>query len=199
MARAPSGKCFPDIEEIRKHRITDGKGKRILPVLALDLSSSSVGWAVGHKKKVKLYGKFVFKSTAGVGEKLVSFEDFITDIIDSLWPKQIVLERPISRRGATTGRHHEVLGIVRKVWYAKTGAEISDEHLIPPTTIKRALAVQRGRTHEENKRIMVAKINQLYGLKLQYDKNSKYKSDDDTADAIAVLATYWKRTGGRAQ
>jgi hypothetical protein len=40
---------------------------------------------------------------------------------------------------------------------------------------------------------MVSRVNSLYGLTLQFDTGkSKRYNDDDIADAIAVLTTWWK-------
>lgn len=191
---APAGLGFPSIEEIRANPIVArGKEKAVLTDLAFDLSSSAVGWAVGANRKLQRYGKLVFKTTAGPGEKLVYFEEYLDTLIQTYWPKALIVERPLSKKANTTARHFELLGIVRKVWAEHTGGELLDNWIISPTTIKSLMQVQRGADHTQNKIIMVNKINQLYGLSLKFDKNSKYKTDDDTADAIAALTTFWRR------
>lgn len=159
----------------------------------MDLSTSCVGFAVGADRKLARHGKFVFKSTSGTGEKLCALEEWLVAVLLTYMPERILIEKTVSRRGNTTLRHAEVLGIVRKVWYEITATEIPDSWLISSITVKNLMKVERGRDHDHNKQIMVTKVNSLYNLKLHYDKNSKYKTDDDTADAIAVLTTYWRR------
>ncbi len=193
---APAGQCFPPLKEIQANPIVAIVGKDNPKIdLAFDLSSSCVGWAVGVDKELARYGKFVFKSTAEVGEKLVVFEEFLGTLILTMEPDRLLLERPMTRRANTTIRHTELVGIVRKVWRQMTDLEILDSWIISPITVKAAMNVKRGADHEQNKKIMVAKINDLYGLNLKFDKNSKLKTDDDTADAIAVMTTAWRRGG----
>lgn len=193
--KAPAGAGFPSIQEIRANPVVLPRTKKKPRVdLALDLSSSCVGWAVGVDRSLARWGKFVFKSTAGTGEKLVSFEEFFATLLEVFQPDRLLIERP-SSKGKTRERHTEIMGIIRKVWYEKTGKELLDSWLISPRTVKSVMQVQRGRNHAQNKEIMVKKINALFGsvLHLRFDPNSKYKSDDDIADAIAVLVTYWRR------
>lgn len=48
--------------------------------------------------------------------------------------------------------------------------------------------------HDDNKKIMVRRINSIYGLHLKFIKNkSKTHNDDDVADAIALLHSWWLR------
>jgi Holliday junction resolvasome RuvABC endonuclease subunit len=194
-ARSPAGRAIPSIEQIQSNPVIGRKGEKILTVLALDLSSSCVGWAVGANGKVARYGKLVFKSTAGPGEKLVSFADFLTVLVTQFWPEVIVIEKPLSRRASTTARHFELLGIVRHLWFTVTGMEIPEAWLISPMTIKSVMGVKRGANHSQNKQIMVAKVNSLYGLRLKYSPTSKLTTEDDIADAIAVLTTYYRKYG----
>ena len=193
MSKAPAGRGFPDIGAIRGNPIVGKKGQQLLPDLALDLSSSCVGWACGAHKKLERYGKFAFKTTAGTGEKLVSFEEYLEALITTFMPSRLLVEKP-STKGNTSIRHNELIGIVRKVWFEKTGLEIEDEWLIHPRTIKSLMKVPRGDNHDQNKVIMLNKINNLFSLNLKWDKNSKYKSDDDIADAIAVMEAFWRRS-----
>jgi Holliday junction resolvasome RuvABC endonuclease subunit len=195
MALNPAGQGFPTLEQIAANPILGPNREKPLTTLALDLSSSCVGWAVGvdATRKLERYGKFVFKGTAGIGEKLVSFEEYLSGLIANYWPEHLLVERP-STHGATAERHMELLGITRKVWFDATHSEIEKTWIIHPKTIKAAMKVERGANHTQNKIIMVNKINQLYSMNLKFDKGSKYKSDDDTADAIAVLTTFWRRT-----
>jgi len=195
--RAPAGQAFPSVEEIKANPVVGRKGEKLLTQLALDLSSSCVGWAVGANGKLGPKGKFVFKSTAGTGEKLVCFEAFLRTLIQTFFPSVLIIERPLSRRANTTGRHFELLGIVKKLWSEMTGQELDEASIISPITIKRIMGVKAGRDHDHNKEIMVNRVNSLYGLGLRFDKGSKLKTDDDTADAIAALHTYWRLHGSK--
>lgn len=197
-ARAPAGQGFPNTQQIQANPLVlpQRKAKTKVPIdLALDLSSSCVGWCIGvDRKSLARWGKFVFKSTAGTGEKLVSFEEFLATLLAVFQPDRILIERP-SNKGKTRERHTEIMGIVRKVWFEATGGEILDSWIVSPVTVKNAMQVERGRDHAQNKEIMVRKINSLYSslLHLKYHPNSKLQSDDDIADAIAVLLTVWRR------
>ena len=85
------------------------------------------------------------------------------------------------------------------MWYLYKGEHLTDDHTIDPRKVKKHLHVSPGKTHTENKRRMVDKINTLYGLNLAFHSNSAYKSDDDIADAIAVLATRWRLHGSNSR
>lgn len=190
-----AGTGYPSLEEIRANPIPKDRRKEASRELALDISSSCVGWALGSDRKPLRWGKFVFKTTAEVGEKLVSFEEFLRVLIETYKPDRLLIEKPPARRGKTTERHFELVGIARKVWAELTGKEILPAWMISPTTIKRAMGVPSGRDHKENKAIMVKKINSLFGLNLRVKKNSDSRvlNDDDIADAIAVLETYYRK------
>jgi Holliday junction resolvasome RuvABC endonuclease subunit len=190
----PAGTGFPSVAEILGNplpaSVQQGRGS---VELALDISSSCVGWAIGANRKAALhYGKFVFKSTAEIGEKLVSFEEFLNALLTAFGPTRLLIEKPPARRGDTTARHFELVGIVRKVWRSRTDKEILKSWFIPPRTIKRVMNVRSGNNHTDNKKIMVNKINSLFQLSLKFHPNSSLQSDDDVADAIAVLVTYYR-------
>jgi Holliday junction resolvasome RuvABC endonuclease subunit len=196
-AKAPAGQGFPNTNEIRANPVVlpQTKSKRKVPIeLALDLSSSCVGWALGVDRSLAKWGKFVFKSTAGTGEKLDSFEEFLQVLLSVYKPERLLIERP-STKGKTRERHTEIMGIVRKVWFEHSGGELVESWIQSPRTIKNVMKVERGQNHKQNKEIMVRKINSLYSniLHLRFHENSKLQSDDDIADAIAVLVTYWRR------
>ena len=76
------------------------------------------------------------------------------------------------------------------------GLEIQPECFLDPRSIKRALKVKKGRDHDDNKKLMVKRINSLYGLHLKFRKNkAKSYNDDDEADSIALLAAWWLLKG----
>lgn len=166
--------------------------------LSLDTSSSCIGWALGVDGELVTFGKLVFRSTAGIGEKLQACLEWFNALLETYRPARILFERPLSRKGNVTQRHAELIGVMRCAYHMRTGQEIPDEWFIAATTVKRVMNVRRGRGHDENKRIMVDKINEVYGLKLKYHRNSKIQTDDDTADAIAVLETSWRLQRGAA-
>lgn len=193
MPKAPAGRGFPDIAAIKANPIRGNKGQQKDPDFALDLSSSCIGWACGIRPRLERFGKFVFKTTAGTGEKLVSFESYLEALLETYAPARLLVERP-NPKGNTAVRHNELLGIVRKVWFEYSELEIEDEWLLAARTVKAQMKVRPGSNHDENKIIMLNKINGLYRLGLRWDKNSKIKSDDDIADAIAVLTAFWRRS-----
>lgn len=187
-----AGVGYPSVAEIKGFKLPRTTKKKKTVDLAIDISSSCVGWAVGIKPTPEKWGKFVFRSNADVGEKLVAFDEFFRELLIALKPDRLFVEKPQTRKGKTTERHLEILGVMRLLWRETANAEILDSWIIPARTVKNFLQVPRGRNHAANKQIMVKKINELYGLKLKFHKNSKYQSDDDTADALAVLTTGWR-------
>lgn len=70
--------------------------------------------------------------------------------------------------------------------------EITPDNFLDPRTVKRTLNVKKGRNHDDNKKIMVKRINTIYGLHLKYIKNKAKKyNQDDEADSIALLHAWW--------
>lgn len=191
---SPAGQSVPDLTQIHIASTQFLRKKKNQPIdLALDISSKCVGWAVGVGKELRYYGKFVFRTNAEVGEKLLAFDEFIGELLRVLRPDRLFVEKTPSRKGKTTERHLELLGVIRKVWRQATDKEIRESWIIPAITIKRFMNVKKGRNHAENKRIMVNRINEVLGISLNWHNNSKYQSDDDVADAIAVLLTAWRK------
>lgn len=186
-----AGTSYPSIEHIQGSAQPERLENEVV-ILALDLSTSCVGWCLGIDTDLVLWGKYVFKRSAGIGEKLHAFAEWLQVLIDTYKPDRILLEEPLKRKGNTTARHYEMLGVVRQVWRSRTGTEILKSWIISSTTVKTHMKVKRGRNHSHNKAIMVDKVNDLYNLKFQY-ASSKHRSDDDIADAIAVWTTYMRR------
>ena len=189
----PSAEAFPSKQELAANPIVVRNGEPRAVDLALDLSSTCIGWAVGLNKEPHDWGKLVFKSTAEIGEKLVAVLDFMNFLLEFYKPTRLFVETTLSRHGDTTRRHNEILGIVRCVWRQHTEREILRGWFIPAKTVKAALGVELAGNHTENKRRMVEKINQIYGLNLVFS-TSKLKSDDDIADALAVLKAEWTKS-----
>lgn len=187
-SRIPAGRGFPSLEEIRGGAIAVRKGQeKEARRLAFDLSVSCVGWALDVGGEISRWGKFVFKKEAKTGEKLVFFEDLLCALFESFRPTSLLVEKPLSRKGNVTRRHNELIGILRLSWWKHANREIPESAFIPATTVKASLGVPAGVDHADNKRIMVEEVNRRLGLSLHYHRDSRLQSDDDAADAIAVL------------
>lgn len=197
--KLPAGRGFPTVQEIASNpnpvRIVAGVKPRkpAKVVLALDLSTSCIGWAVGQEPRIVNYGKFVFTTDRDFGERMVAFKEYLLGILDTYKPERVLVEKPISRHGKTTALHNQLLGIVRLIAIEYLNFEIEDHHLVSARTVKSVLEVKAGDDHNHNKRIMVEYVNKSLGLRLQYHENSKLQTDDDIADAIAILLHLWKR------
>lgn len=187
----PAAQAIPEIDEALGAVSSGAEGL----ILALDMSLTCVGWAIGLGRELVTFGKFVFKNTASNGQKLHAFEEWLEDMLVAFEPSRLLVEQPVSRKRNTTARHHEMLGIVKASWYEYKGSDIKKSWIIAPTTVKTQLGVKRGKDHYRNKVIMVEKINALFGLNLECHPNSAYRSDDDIADAIGVLEAYWRING----
>jgi Holliday junction resolvasome RuvABC endonuclease subunit len=160
-------------------------------VLTLDLSSTCIGWAVGTDDEVLInYGKLVLTDDRHLAEHLEALATYLRVILLTYRPTLILVERPVAL-GRTSITHNQVLGAVRLVSAQTLGLIITEADLVSPNTIKKATGVVAGRDHDHNKALMVNHVNETLGLHLQYDKHSKLKTDDDTADAIAILLARW--------
>jgi Holliday junction resolvasome RuvABC endonuclease subunit len=183
--------AVPSMDEIRgKPVVARGNAAPVVEI-GLDLSSSAIGWAVSVDQLLYNHGKLVFRRTDGMGAKVRDAYEFFWDLFRFYKPTRICLEKPVMRHGSSTARHNEMLAVVRLAAISAGAGEIADEAMIPPQTIKRCLKVPKGDSHEENKRNMLELVNQRLGLRLKFHKGSKLESDDDIADAIAVLMTLW--------
>lgn len=197
--RLPAGRGFPTAQEIESNpnpvRIIAGVKPRkpAAIILALDLSTSCIGWAVGQEPRLVNYGKFVFTDDREFGERMVAFKSYLLTVFKTYGPDRVIVEKPISRHGKTTALHNQLLGIVRLIAIESLEYEIEDRHLVSPRTVKGILGVKAGDDHNHNKRIMVEYVNETLGLKLQYHDNSKLQTEDDIADAIAIILAIWKR------
>jgi RNase H-fold protein (predicted Holliday junction resolvase) len=195
-AIAPAGRGYPSLEEVRGcpvPKIAGTKGGKVVTILAMDLSTSCIGWALGMDRKLALYGKFVFKKDASIGAKLSIFREYLEVLLDIYEPDRVLVEKPMSGRGTTTARHYELLGVVREALFSNLNKDFLDSWIISAKTVKGLMRVKPTGDHDLNKVAMCNKINELYGFDLVFDKNSKIKSGDDIADAIAVLTAYYRR------
>lgn len=124
------------------------------------------------------------------GEKLANFFEWLSRLIRDLQPDDTVFEAPYAgrHRRYTFGVLSKYVGVVELTHFHCLARELPAENKIAAHAVKRALGVPKGQTHDDNKRLMVAEINQVYGLALRYKKEDRAKkvTEDDRADAIAV-------------
>ena len=166
-------------------------------ILALDVSGAATGWAVGIDGKLEKYGKFIGNTSNSKGQQLLDFFDWLISIITEVKPNIIVVEKPFRGRNSNVlAQISKFIAIVELASYKILEKEILPEWFVDPKTVKRTLKVKKGRNHDENKKLMVRRINSLYGLHLKFIKNkSKKYNDDDMADAIAILHSWWINHG----
>jgi Holliday junction resolvasome RuvABC endonuclease subunit len=192
--KSPVATCRPSIEEIRGNPVVPLAHERIREsVLAFDISSTCCGWALGRQEQLDRYGKITFRTTAGISEKLAAFHELVMTLLTVYRPDTVILEMPQSRRAKVTARHYEYVGVLRALSSKLISFEIEQEHFVAPVTVKKWLGVPKGQDHADNKRIMVNTINAVCGINLKFDAASKNATDDDVADAIAVLLTWYRR------
>lgn len=161
-------------------------------VLALDISSVMVGWAVFENGELTRHGKFAQQGDDH-GEKLAAFRLWLLATFRQAAPDIVVYERPFAgrRRNAFAVLQLYVAALVIAHWehYKR---EIQPAESVPAREVKRRNRMRKGANHEANKRIAVLLANRLYGLRLKYKSNDKRKtvSQDDVADAI-LLGRAW--------
>lgn len=168
-------------------------------LLALDISSRAVGWAVFRNGELSHYDKWVLPHLKGHGCRLCVFREDLLRAFAEYNPTAVYWEAPYQGRA----RHafavlSAYVGMLKATYYEWAGTDIDEEHGIPAHLVKRRIGARRGRSHEENKRIVVTLVNEQFGLSLRYkaDDARKTISDDDVADAIAVgWAALLGRTG----
>jgi len=162
-------------------------------ILALDVSGTCTGWAFGLYGKLEDYGKYIQKQSGSKGKKLAQFADWLTSLLEAKKPTVVLIEKPYRGRNSNVlANISKFIAVVELCAYLTLDLELDDSWFLDPRFIKRALKVQKGRDYDDNKKIMVNKINDLFGLKLKYSqKKSKKLSDDDIADAIAILVAFW--------
>lgn len=162
-------------------------------ILSLDVAGAATGWAVGVDGKLEGHGKFIGNVTKSKGYQLYEFEKWLTELFGGLKPDVIIIERPFRGRNSNVlAQISKFIAIVEVAAYKLLHKDILSEWFIDPKSVKKALKVKKGRNHDDNKRLMVNRINSLYGLRLKFVKNkSKKHNDDDIADAIALLHCWW--------
>lgn len=162
-------------------------------ILTLDVSGSATGWALGVDGKLEKYGKHIGTLSHSKGQQLFDFAKWLCEILQATKPDIIIVERPFRGRNSNVlAQISKFIAIVEFSAFKVLNKDIPKEWFIDPKSVKKALKVKKGRNHDDNKRIMVNRINNLYGLKLKFVKNkSKSHNDDDIADSIALLHYWW--------
>lgn len=163
-------------------------------LLALDVSSVCVGWALFRGLSPVAHGKYLHKGKAH-GQKLAEFEDWLTSILDKEDPEVLVVEAPYAgRRRYAFGVLMMYYGVVQMAHMRWRKHELPNEHRIAAHQVKRLLNLPKGATHTARKIIALERINQLYGMSFVFSENKK-NSDDDTADSMAVARAYFIQQG----
>ena len=166
-------------------------------ILALDVSGAATGWAIGVNGKLEQHGKYIGKVNLSKGHQLFEFSKWLTSLLSSFKPDIVIIEKPFRGRNSNVlAQISKFIAIVECITYQVLQLDILPSWFVDPKTIKRTLKVKKGRNHDDNKKIMVKKINSLYGLRLKFIRNkSKKYNDDDVADAIALLHAWWLING----
>lgn len=161
-------------------------------IFALDLGSKCTGFAFGTEDTLVKYGKYVAKNPGNVSsaEKLLNFSKWLATTINSLprIPTVIVIESPyLNNNVKTYGVLSQYLGVALRECFRLTN--LMPEQ-ISPSKVKNVVKPEKSSNYYRRKQNMVIKINDVFGLDLNYHKSNKRISDDDTADAIALWYTY---------
>ena len=168
----------------------------LLKILALDISGKCTGWAFGEEKLLA-WGKHIQKQNDSKSKKLADFANWITDLLQAKKPDIILIEKPYRGRNSNVlVSISRFIAIAELCAFVTLSLELEPEWFLDPRTVKKTLKVSKGKDYEDNKKLMVQKINKLYGLHLKYGiKKSKKFNDDDSADAIALLTAWWEING----
>jgi Holliday junction resolvasome RuvABC endonuclease subunit len=175
--------------------------RRNMKILSLDISGSGTGWAIANDHTLSDdYGKYVSNVSKRRGERLDLFYKWLTRLLRKHRPDTILIEKPyLGRNSNVLVSLSKFVAIAELAVFSVLKKNIEDHWFIDPRTIKKTLNVGKPSSklspkekHDANKKIMVKRINSLYGLKLKYMAGkSKQHCDDDIADAIAIIHAYW--------
>jgi len=163
-------------------------------ILALDISGTATWWALGCKNKLEGYGKYIVTPKDTKGKKLYDFSGFIDELLKEKQPDIILIEKPyLGRNSKVLVSISKFISVVQLKAFELLQLDIQEDWFIDPKRIKRLVKVKKGNSHDENKKNMVVRINNLYGLRLKYKKGkNKQYCDDDISDAIALLTAWWR-------
>jgi Holliday junction resolvasome RuvABC endonuclease subunit len=163
-------------------------------LLALDTSSTCIGWAYFEGGELRDFGKLPLSSRGALG--LVEFEDWLVAQLAEFDPHDVAVEWPFPGRNPKTyGILMQVVTVVQLQHVRYYGREIPKPNQVEAHAVKRLLKRPKGTNPDNTKRMMVEYINSRLGLSLKYKDNDKTKrvSDDDIADAIAVGLAWFTR------
>lgn len=168
-------------------------------VLSLDVSGAATGWAVGINGKIEAYGKFIGKTTNSKSKQFYDYSVWLEALLLARSPDIVIIERPFRGRNSNVlVQISKFIAIAEHTIYKTLGIEMRPEWMLDPKIVKKALKVKKGRDHDDNKKIMVKRINSIYGLHLKFVKNkAKSYNDDDISDAIALLHAWWLLGGSK--
>jgi Holliday junction resolvasome RuvABC endonuclease subunit len=171
-----------------------------MKVLALDIAGSSTGWSFGEDHQLKEWGKYISNLRHSRGRRLHDFAQWMGELFETHKPDVILIEKPfLGRNSNVLANLSKFVAMAEYQAYNVLGLAIEDDWFLDPRQIKRLMKVkkstEKGNTkskHDDNKKLMVQKINELYGMRLKYCKQkSKKYNDDDIADSIALLHAWW--------
>jgi Holliday junction resolvasome RuvABC endonuclease subunit len=169
---------------------TNGDGSKLL---AFDFSSACTGFAYFESGTLKDHGKHVMSGKSH-SEKLNGFLHWVIATMRQYKPTAVAFEAPFQGRHANAyGVLSMYKGVVLSAHWHVFETPFPDENQIPAHIIKKVLGMPKAKgattaeRHTANKRMVIKLINGLYGTSFQYsDPESKRKSEDDVADAVAV-------------
>lgn len=136
------------------------------------------------------HGRYVQQGEQGHhGEKLFHFRGWLLRMLEEFLPTQLVYEAPYSGRMRNTfGVLSRYAGVVELCHFEHYGHELPAANAVAAHLVKKAIGAKKGKNHDQNKKIVLALINEVFGLGLKWKDNDTTKkvSQDDEADAIAL-------------
>jgi len=178
-------------------------------ILAFDVAGEATGWSYAEGRTLKAYGKHISNIRKPKGERLYAFYVYIGSLLEKYTPDIILVERPyIGRNSGVLTNLSKFIAMIDLQAYSVLKIEIKPEWYIHSRAVKRIMDLKKlkGNNHttrdkyNHNKREMVRKVNKQFGLKLKFNANvSKRYNDDDIADSIGLLVTWWKMQGDKTE
>jgi Holliday junction resolvasome RuvABC endonuclease subunit len=168
-------------------------------LVALDVSSKAVGWAVFRDGEPTAYGCFRPEGPrdGGHGEKLASYEHWLLHLLSEENPDRLVIESPyVGRNPVTFGKLSMYYGVGLNVHHRFYGYELPPEQSLTPSVVKTILNASCEKLkYDQRKERMVCYMNDVYGFGLKYKANN---GADDIADALAVGRAWLLKYGETA-
>jgi Holliday junction resolvasome RuvABC endonuclease subunit len=166
-------------------------------VLALDISSACVGFAVFDGTTLVDYGKYIPVGDHH-GERLYHFYEWLEGRLQHYKPDDLVYEQPFPGRFANAfGTLMLYVGVVLALHFQHYSTECPQANRVPSHVVKRVMGFPKQQTYDGRKELAVREVNRLFNLGLRFKRgHDKAVSDDDTADAI-LLGIAWCSLAGR--